>query len=83
MGRYQHGDLVKAVFKDDHTGETERMWVKVETSDDERRVVFGSLDNEPIAVFQDKLWLGKEVAVSYDLIVDVFREGTGPRSRVR
>jgi len=70
MGKYQPGDYVKAVFKDDRTDETERMWIKVDTCDDDRRIVFGTLDNEPIAAFLDKLWLGKELAVSYDLIVD-------------
>ena len=40
------------------------------TCDDERRIVFSTLDDEPIAVFRDTLWLGKEVAVSYDLIMD-------------
>ena len=70
MGKYQPGDYVKAVFKDDRTGETERMWIKVDTCDDERRIAFGTLDDEPIAAFLYKLWLGKELAVSYDLIVD-------------
>ena len=70
MAKYQSGDYVKAVFKDDRSGETERMWVKVDTCDDERRLVFGTLDNEPIAAFLDKLWMGKELAISYDLIVD-------------
>lgn len=70
MRRYQPGELVKALFKDDQTGEAEGMWIKVNACDDEKRVVFGTLDNEPIAVFRDKLRLGKEVAVSYDLILD-------------
>lgn len=69
MGKYQPGDYVKAIFKDDRTDNTERMWIKVDTCDDERRVVFGTLDNEPIAAYLDKLWLGKELALSYDLIV--------------
>ena len=74
MGRFQPGEFVKAVFKDDETGEAERMWIKVDTCDDEKRIVFGTLDNEPIAVFRDKLWLGKEVAVSYDLIMDHMKD---------
>ena len=74
MSSYLKGNFVKVVFKDDRTGESERMWVKVSSCNDQKRIVFGILDNEPIAVFLDKLWLGKEVAVSYDLIVDVLRE---------
>ena len=70
MARYKQGDFVKAVFKDDRSGETERMWIVVDTCDDEKQLVFGKLDNEPIAAFLDKLWLGKDVAISYDLIVD-------------
>ena len=70
MEKYQSGDYIKAVFKDDRTGEVERMWIMVDYCDDEKHVVFGKLDNEPIAAFLDKLWLGKEAAVDYDLIVE-------------
>ena len=70
MGRYQPGEFIKALFKDEQTGEAEGMWVKVDTSDDQKRIVFGTLDNEPIVVFRDKLQVGKDVAVSYDLILD-------------
>jgi uncharacterized protein YegJ (DUF2314 family) len=66
MGMYVKGDFVKAEFQDDASGESEWMWVMVDSSDDQRRVVFGRLDNEPI-VFK-KLKLGQEIAVSYDLI---------------
>ena len=66
MGMYVIEDFVKAEFKDDGSGESEWMWVMVHASDDEKRVVFGRLDNEPI-VFK-KLKLGQEIAVSYDLI---------------
>jgi hypothetical protein len=66
MGKYVKGDYVKAEFHDDASGEAEWMWVIVHSSDDEKRVVFGRLDNEPI-VFK-KLRLGQEIAVSYDLV---------------
>lgn len=66
MPKYARGDLVKVEFTDDETGESEWMWVEVGQSDDERRVVFGRLDNEPVVV--TKLRLGQEIAVSYDLI---------------
>ena len=83
MAKYQSGDYVKAVFKDDRSDETERMWVKVDTCDDERRLVFGTLDNEPIAAFLDKLWMGKELAISYDLIVDHRRSAEFGQRRTR
>ena len=66
MGKYVIGDFVKAEFKDDSGGESEWMWIMVHSSDDEKRVVFGRLDNEPI-IFK-RLRLGQEIAVSYDLI---------------
>ena len=42
------------------------MWMLVESSDDEQRLVFGNLDNEPIANMDMKL--GQQLAVSYDKI---------------
>ena len=83
MPRYLQGDFVKAVFKDDRSGDAERMWIEVDCCDDEKQVVFGKLDNEPIASFRDKLWLGKEVAVSYDLIVDHRRSEDFDKDRRR
>lgn len=64
---YEPGDFVKVEFKDEQTGESEWMWVKVEYSDETRRVVFGWLDNEPV-VHSDKLKLGQRLAVSFDNI---------------
>ncbi|HVB33674.1 MAG TPA: DUF2314 domain-containing protein [Patescibacteria group bacterium] len=66
MGKYAAGDFVKAEFKDDATGESEWMWIAVDSSDDEKRIVFGRLDNRPV-VFT-KLQVGQEIAISYDLI---------------
>jgi len=68
MPKYQPGDFIKAEFKDEKTGENEWMWVKVESSDDERRIIFGTLDNEPAVMHE--LTLGMELAVSYDNIRD-------------
>jgi hypothetical protein len=45
---YESGDFVKVEFKDERTGQSERMWVKVESVDNAARVVFGRLDNEPM-----------------------------------
>ena len=66
MVQYQVGDYIKAEFKDDRTGESEWLWVRVQSSDDQLRVVFGELDNEPITL--QGLRLGMLLAVSYDNI---------------
>ena len=65
---YQTGDLIKAEFRDEHSGEVEWMWVKVQRVDDALRVVFGILDSEPVAM--SNLHLGMDLAVSYDNIRD-------------
>jgi hypothetical protein len=37
MGWYLPGDFIKAEFKDERSGESEWMWVRVERSDDAER----------------------------------------------
>ena len=64
MRMYEPGDYVKVEFKDEQTGESEWMWVKIDRADDVQRILFGRLDNEPIANIH--LRLGMELAVSYD-----------------
>ena len=66
MSTYAPGDYVKAEFRDDKSGESEWMWMKVDVCDDERRLVFGKLDNE--SVVHSYMYLGQELAVSYDNI---------------
>jgi uncharacterized protein YegJ (DUF2314 family) len=66
MGKYRNGDHVKIEVKDEQFGASEWMWMFVESSDDEHRLVFGNLDNEPIA--NTDLKLGQQLAVSYDRI---------------
>ena len=66
MGRYAKGDYIKAEFTDDEKQESEWMWVLVDSSDDEARVVFGRLDSQPIVCTE--LRLGQQLAVSYDLV---------------
>ena len=68
MGKYPRGDFVKVEFKDDAIGESEWMWVIVDSSDDDDRILFGRLDSQPV-VFT-KLRPGQEIAVSYDLVRD-------------
>ena len=62
---YEPGDYIKAEFKDDETGESEWMWVRVESADNSNRLVFGWLDSEPI-LNTDELYLGQRLAVSFD-----------------
>ena len=64
MPRFQPGDYVKAEFKDEATGESEWMWVVVDSCDDGEGVLFGRLDNEPLV--GTGLRLGDELAVSYE-----------------
>ena len=68
MPRFQPGDYVKAEFKEEATGESEWMWVQVDSCDDEAGVLFGRLDNEPL--LGTDLHLGNELAVSYGKIVE-------------
>jgi len=50
---------------DETTGIGEWMWVRVSHSDDERQLVFGILDNEPVSDLKKKrLRLGSELAVN-------------------
>jgi hypothetical protein len=63
---YQPGDYVKVEFKEDSTGESEWMWVRIDHSDDGERIVFGQLDNDPVV--NKGLRRGMELAVSYDNI---------------
>ena len=68
VGKYKRGDHVKIEVEDREFGASEWMWMLVEDSDDEQRLVFGELDNEPIANSDVKL--GQRLAVSYDKIRD-------------
>ncbi len=77
MGVYRRGDFVKVEIRDERSGEIEWMWVLVDHSDDERRLVFGKLDNE--SVVHTDMVVGMELAVSYDNIrehrtADSFRQ---------
>lgn len=66
MPMYQPGDYVKVEFKEDSTGESEWMWVRIDHADDGERIVFGQLDNDPVV--NKGLRRGMELAVSYDNI---------------
>ncbi len=68
MPIYEPGDFVKVDFKNDRTGESEWMWVRVERVDDEKKLIFGSLDSRPILDHGGKLKLGSQLAISYSNI---------------
>ena len=66
MSKYNSGDFVKIEIRGEHGGPSEWLWLLVDHSDDEQRVVFGTLDNDPIV--NTDMRLGQELAVSYDNI---------------
>lgn len=66
MGKYNRGDHVKVEFSGLPGVESEWMWVEVSDSDDERGILFGKLDSQPVV--QMELKLGQELAVSYDKV---------------
>jgi hypothetical protein len=69
MTKYCTGDYVKVEFKDESVGESEWMWVQVDSCDDRMQLIFGRLDNRPVAL-AEKLKLHSEVAVSYRNVRD-------------
>lgn len=68
MGKYAKGDHVKIEVVSEGSGESEWMWLLVDSCDDGGRLVFGRLDSEPIVA--PDMHLGQELAVSYDNIRD-------------
>jgi hypothetical protein len=65
---YERGDYVKVEFESDAGLPSEWMWVRVESWDDDKKLVFGTLDNEPVNDYDDKIELGSEIAVAYSQI---------------
>jgi hypothetical protein len=54
MARYQKGDHVKIEVTNEQSGESEWMWLLVDDSNDERQLVFGQLDSEPVVATENK-----------------------------
>ena len=65
MPTYEQGDYVKVEFPDEATGIGEWIWVRVESCDDQKRLLMGRLDNEPLNDYSGKIQLGSELVVSY------------------
>ena len=61
---------MKVEFPDEATGIGEWMWVRVARCDDDKRLIFGILDNEPLNDYQGKVALGSELAIHYSQIRD-------------
>ena len=68
MARFSKGEHVKFEAVSEQSGESEWMWLLVDRSDDDRKLVFGKLDSEPIVLTDMRL--GQELAVSYDNVRD-------------
>ncbi len=68
MSKYEKGDHIKFEVSDEEKGESEWMWLLVESSDDEQEIVFGKLDSQPVAATDMRL--GQELAVSYEKVRD-------------
>ncbi len=65
MAWYERGDFVKVEFDSGIQGlPGEWMWVRVHHCDEERQLVFGTLDNEPV-VNSEVVRLGEELTISY------------------
>jgi hypothetical protein len=95
MPTYESGDYVKVEFQDETTGIGEWMWVRVHHCDDEKQLVFGTLDNEPVNL-KEKLAAYNELDVAWFVSVKCtcaakagvighaafcpLRDGTGPEA---
>lgn len=62
---YEPGDYIKVEFEGEGGMPGEWMWVIVQGCDDNKRVVFGRVDNEPLNEYSDKVKLGSQLAISY------------------
>jgi hypothetical protein len=65
---YQRGDYVKVEFPDEVTGIGEWMWVRITRCDEEKELIFGVLDNEPVNDYRGTLVLGSELAIDYSQV---------------
>jgi len=68
VSKYEKGDHIKFEVSDEEKGESEWMWLLVESSDDEQEIVFGKLDSQPVVATDMRV--GQELAVSYEKVRD-------------
>jgi uncharacterized protein YegJ (DUF2314 family) len=71
---FEQGDYVKVEFRDDSTAESEWMWLRVTSANDAERIVFGTLENQPVVIAD--LQVGAELVVSYDNIREHMKQGS-------
>ncbi|MGA7850582.1 MAG: hypothetical protein WCA13_15865 [Terriglobales bacterium] len=67
---YEPGDHLKVEFEGENGMPGEWMWVIVQSRDDKKRIVYGTLDNEPVNEYGGKVRLGSELAISYEKVRD-------------
>jgi hypothetical protein len=63
---WEPGDHLKVEFEGEEGMPGEWMWVIIDHCDDGKRLVFGTLDNEPVNDYGGRVKLGSQLAVSYD-----------------
>ena len=70
--RYAVADHVKVEIGD------ERLWLRVNRCDDDRRLVFGTLESEPSGDYGGKVVRGSELVVSFSQIREYAKHGLAP-----
>jgi hypothetical protein len=65
---YEPGDHIKVEFEGENGMPGEWMWVIVQGRDDKKRLVYGTLDNEPVNDYHGKVSLGSQLAISYEKV---------------
>jgi hypothetical protein len=65
---YEPGDHIKVEFEGENGMPGEWMWVMVQSRDDKKQIVYGTLDNEPVNEYGGKVRLGSELAISYEKV---------------
>jgi hypothetical protein len=72
---YEPGDHIKVEFEGENGMPGEWMWVIVLSRDDKKRIVYGTLDNEPVNEYSGNVKLGSELAISYDKVREHSKPG--------
>ena len=66
MARYCRGDYVRIdVLSGSHLDEAISVWMRVERCDDRHSIVYGSVDDKGLKVFDRALSTGARLAASY------------------
>lgn len=69
MAAYQPGDYIKVEFKEEASPLANGCGcVRVESCDERKRIVHGTLDNKPVADTTGELRVGSRLAISFDNI---------------